>query len=114
MKVRIVAGVDFESPILNGDGFFAQFWPGKMIYDINLDYEKKMGPRCFAAWTTHYRLDLPVDDDLPFAASLFTGLTSAGKRIFSWMTPRPWRGNCCSAWGFLKNFNYCPRPGYPC
>jgi len=74
MKVRVVAGVDFESPILNGDGFFAQFWPGKMIYDISLDYEKKIGPRLFAAWTTHYRLDLPVDDDLPFAASMFTGL----------------------------------------
>ncbi|MBE0665552.1 MAG: hypothetical protein IH584_06975 [Candidatus Aminicenantes bacterium] len=71
---RVVAGVDFESPILNGDGFFAQFWPGKMIYDISLDYEKKIGPKFFAAWTSHYRLDMPVDDDLPFAASLFTGL----------------------------------------
>ena len=71
---RIVAGVDFESPILNGDGFFAQFWPGKMIYDIYLDYEKKINSKLFAAWTNHYRLDLPVDNDLPFAASLFTGL----------------------------------------
>jgi hypothetical protein len=71
---RVVVGVDFESPILNGDGFFAQFWPGKMIYDIDLDYEKKIKPGLFAAWTTHYRLDMPVDDNLPFAASLFTGL----------------------------------------
>jgi hypothetical protein len=71
---RVVAGVDFESPILNGDGFFAQFWPGKMIYDIALDYEKKIGSALFAAWTNHYRLDMPVDDDLLFAASLFTGL----------------------------------------
>jgi hypothetical protein len=71
---RVVAEVDFESPILNGDGFFAQFWPGKMIYDIALDYEKKIGPRLFAAWINHYRLDMPVDDDLPFTASLFTGL----------------------------------------
>jgi hypothetical protein len=71
---RAVASVDFESPILNGDGFFAQFWPGKMLYDIALDYEKKISPGFFAAWTTHYRLDMPVDNDLPFAASLFTGL----------------------------------------
>jgi hypothetical protein len=71
---RVVVGVDFESPILNGDSFFAQFWPGKMIYDIALDYEKKINPKLFAAWTTHYRLDMPVDNDLPFAASLFTGL----------------------------------------
>lgn len=71
---RVVAAVDFESPILNGDSFFAQFWPGKMIYDIALDYEKKISPGLFAVWTTHYRLDMPVDEDLPFAASLFTGL----------------------------------------
>ncbi len=71
---RVVLGVEFESPILNGDGFFSQFWPGKMIYDIGLDYEKRIAPGLFAAWVARYRLDLPVDDDLPFAASLFTGL----------------------------------------
>ena len=79
---RVVAGIVFESPILNGDGFFAQFWPGKMIYDIALDYEKKIGAGLFAVWTNHYRLDMPVDDELPFAASLFTGLALRNQANF--------------------------------
>jgi len=79
---RVVAGIGFESPILNGDGFFAQFWPGKMIYDIALDYEKKIASGLFAVWTNHYRLDMPVDEDLPFAASLFTGLALRNQANF--------------------------------
>jgi hypothetical protein len=71
---RVVVGVDFETPILNGEGFFAQFWPAKMIYDLSLDYEKKITPDLFAVWVSLYRLDMPVDDNQPFAASLFTGL----------------------------------------
>jgi hypothetical protein len=51
---RIVFGVDFETPILNGDGFFDQFWPGKMIYGIGLDYERKINPFLFVAWVARY------------------------------------------------------------
>ncbi|MCU0236152.1 MAG: hypothetical protein MUC72_03600 [Acidobacteria bacterium] len=79
---RVVLGVEFESPILNGDGFFAQFWPGKMIYDLGLDYEKRVAPELFAAWVARYRADIPVDDDLPFAASLFTGLALRNQEEF--------------------------------
>jgi hypothetical protein len=79
---RVLLGVEFESPILNGDGFFAQFWPGKMIYDLGLDYEKRVAPGLFAAWMARYRLDLPVDDGLPFAASLFTGLALRNQAHF--------------------------------
>ena len=71
---RVVLGIDFETPVLNGDSFFAQFWPARMNYDIGLDYEKKLTPRLFAAWVARYRLALPVDKDRPFTASLFTGL----------------------------------------
>ena len=81
-RKRVVAAVDFEAPILKGDGFFAQFWPGKMIYDIALDYERRVGSGLYAAWTTHYRLEQPVDDDLPFAASLFTGLALRNQAEF--------------------------------
>jgi hypothetical protein len=79
---RVVLGVEFESPILNGDGFFAQFWPGKMIYDLGLDYEKTVAPGLFAAWVARYRADMPVDDDLAFAASLFTGLALRNQAEF--------------------------------
>ncbi len=71
---RVALSVEFETPILNGDGFLAQFWPGKMIYDIGLDYERRITPVLLAAWVAHYRLDMPVDEDQSFAASLFTGL----------------------------------------
>jgi hypothetical protein len=71
---RVLLGVNFKTPILNGDGFFAQFWPAKMIYDLSLDYEKKFGSHLFAAWVSRYRADMPIDVKLPFTASLFTGL----------------------------------------
>jgi len=79
---RLVLGVGFESPILNGDGFFAQFWPGKMIYDLGLDYEKTVAPGLFAAWVARYRADMPVDDELPLTASLFTGLALRNQAEF--------------------------------
>lgn len=72
---RVFVAVAFEAPVLNGDSFFSQFWPWKMLYDIRLDYERRFGRSLVAAWTARYRLDLPVDDNRPFAASLFTGLT---------------------------------------
>ena len=79
---RVVLDVEFESPILNGDGFFSQFWPGKMIYDLGLDYEIALAPDLFAAWVARYRADMPVDDDRPFAASLFTGLALRNQADF--------------------------------
>jgi hypothetical protein len=71
---RVALGIDFETPILNGDGFFSQFWPARMIYEVGLDYEKKLAPRLYAAWVNRYRLAQPVDKDRPFIASLFSGL----------------------------------------
>jgi hypothetical protein len=71
---RVVLGAAFETPILNGDGFFSQFWPARMGYLVSLDYEKKISPLLFAAWVNRYRLALPIDKERPFTASLFTGL----------------------------------------
>ncbi len=78
---RVVLGIDFETPVLNGDSFFAQFWPARMNYAIGLDYEK-LSPRLFAAWVAAYRLALPVDKDRPFTASLFTGLALRNQADF--------------------------------
>lgn len=71
---RVALDVGFEAPVLNGDSFFSQFWPWKMLYDIGLDTEFRVARSLFVAWRVRYRLDLPVDDDRPFLASLFTGL----------------------------------------
>jgi len=107
---RVVAGVDFESPILNGDAFFAQFWPGKMIYDISLDYEKKISPSFFAAWTSHYRLDLPVDNNLPFAASLFTGLALRNQPNFD-VLERAIRYEVAAGYDFKRGLEGCGKLG---
>lgn len=79
---RVVLGVDFETPILNGNGFFAQFWPAKMLYGIGLDYEWRINPSLFVAWAARYQLDMPVDEHLPFTASLFTGLAVRNQANF--------------------------------
>jgi hypothetical protein len=79
---RVALAFAFNAPVLNGDGFFAQFWPWKMIYDIGLDYERRLAPDLFAAWVTRYRLDMPVDRERPFAASLFTGLALRNQADF--------------------------------
>lgn len=71
---RVALGIVFETPVLNGDSFFSQFWPLRMSYAIGLDYEKKLAPRLFAAWVARYNLTVLVDRDRPFTASLFTGL----------------------------------------
>lgn len=79
---RVALAIDFEAPILNGDTFFAQFRPWKMIYDIGLDYEQRFTRGLVGAWVTRYRLDQPVDDDRPFVASLFTGLALRNQSDF--------------------------------
>jgi hypothetical protein len=49
---RVALGIAFETPVLNGDGFFSQFYPLRMSYAIGLDYEKKLAPppACSPAW----------------------------------------------------------------
>ena len=53
-----------------------------MIYGIGLDYEWKINPFLFVAWVSRYRLDMPVDQRLPFNASLFSGLAIRNQANF--------------------------------
>ena len=107
---RVVLGVEFESPILNGDGFFAQFWPGKMIYDLGLDYEKTVAPGLFAAWVARYRADMPVDDDLPFTASLFTGLALRNQAEFD-VLERDVRYEVAAGYDFKRGLEFSGKLG---
>ena len=70
---RLLAGLEFDAPILTGNGFFARFWPDRMIYRARADYEKGLGHGLFAAWYARYDVDMPVDRAVPFLASLSTG-----------------------------------------
>ena len=70
---RLLVDVEFTTPILNGRGFFAQFWPDRMIYNIDAQYEVA-GRGFVAAWYARYTLDMPSDRSAPFAGRLGTGL----------------------------------------
>jgi hypothetical protein len=70
---RFLADLEFDAPVLTGDGFFAQFWPDRMIYRVRAEYEKAIGDGLFAAWYARYDVDMPVDRAVAFLASLSTG-----------------------------------------
>jgi hypothetical protein len=71
---RFLADLDVDAPILAGNGFFAQFWPDRMIYRLRADYEKTLAGGLFAAWYARYDVDTPVDKAIGFLASLSTGV----------------------------------------
>ena len=79
---RVALGVAFETPVLNGDGFFSQFYPLRMSYAVGIDYEKKLARRLFAAWVARYKLTTKVDRERTFTASLFTGLALRNQQDF--------------------------------
>ncbi len=71
---RLIADVGFSSPVLVGSGFFAQFRPDKLVYDVKGEYERRIGPSLYASWYAAYAVDMPVDKTRRFAGSLATGL----------------------------------------
>jgi len=71
---RFFADLDFDTPILTGDGFFGQFWPDRMIYRVRAEYEKPLVDGVFASWYAHYDADMPADKAVGFLASLSTGI----------------------------------------
>ena len=71
---RFFADLDFDAPVLRGDGFFAQFWPDRMIYRVRADYEKTLAGGLFGAWYARYDVDMPADKAIASLASLSTGV----------------------------------------
>jgi hypothetical protein len=65
--------VDFRSPIIGGRSFFGEFWPDRMLTGIGAEYARRIGG-IHAAWYGRYFVDMPADKDIPFRASLATGL----------------------------------------
>jgi len=102
---RVALGIGFETPVLNGDSFFSQFWPARMYYAIGLDYEKKLAPRLFAAWVARYRLALPVDKDRSFTASLFTGLALRNQPEFD-VLDRDVRFEVAAGYNFKRGLEF--------
>ena len=71
---RFLLNVDFQSPILNGDGLFAQWWPDRMLYALTGEYERRATDDLRVAWYARYCIDMPADKAEQFHAGLASGI----------------------------------------
>jgi len=79
---RLLLDVGFRTPLLTGDGFFAQFWPDRMQYAVGAEYEKPLPGGLFVSWYARYFVDMPVDKAVRFRSSLATGLLLRNQDLF--------------------------------
>ncbi len=79
---RLLLDVGFRTPLLAGDGFFAQFWPDRMQYAVEGQYEKPLPAGHFLSWYARYFVDMPVDKSMRFRSSLATGLLIRNQDLF--------------------------------
>ena len=73
-RARVIFPVNFNAPILRGEKFLGTFFPEKMVYSISMEYERKIKESLFLAWYSRYCVNMPMDKDLEFSASLATGI----------------------------------------
>jgi hypothetical protein len=98
-KSRLVADAGFSSPILNGDGFFAQFRPDRLVTNIRGEYEREVGRSLYVSWYAAYTVTMPTDKALPFAGALGTGLILKNQRDFERLE-RIFRYEVSAGWNF--------------
>ncbi|MGB8951852.1 MAG: hypothetical protein WCC06_04210 [Candidatus Aminicenantales bacterium] len=81
-KTRFLCNIHYGLPILSGDSYFAQFWPDKIAYRLQGEYEKKINEDFFFVGYARYAVDMPVDKDLEYRSSLSTGIRIRNQRDF--------------------------------
>jgi hypothetical protein len=96
---RLITDVGFSSPVLYGDGFFSQFRPDKLVYNITGEYEREVNPFLFVSWYAAYAVDMPADKALSFAGSLGTGLKLKNQPNFERLD-RSFRFDIAAGWNF--------------
>jgi hypothetical protein len=101
---RFLADLDFDAPILTGNGFFAQFWPDRMIYRARAQYEKPLSGGWSAAWYARYDVDMPADKAVGFLASLSTGLAVRNQPDFERLD-RPFRIEAAAGIDFKYDYD---------
>lgn len=79
---RFLATVDFQTPLLSGDGFFAQFWPDRMLHAVSAEYERVLPGGMRAAWYARYAIDMPVDKAVRFRSHTAVGLAVRNQSEF--------------------------------
>ncbi len=107
---RLVADVEFSSPVLAGDSFFAQFRPDKLVYAIKGEYEREVGRALYASWYAVYAADMPADKARPFAGSLATGLKLKNQPYFERLDRR-FRFDVAAGWNFKLDEELTVRAG---
>jgi hypothetical protein len=98
-RSRLITDVGFSSPVLYGDGFFSQFRPDKLVYNITGEYEREVSPFLFVSWYAAYAVDMPADKALSFAGSLGTGLKLKNQPNFERLD-RSFRFALAAGWNF--------------
>lgn len=109
-RSRLVADVGFSSPVLVGDGFFAQFRPDKLVYAVKGEYEREVGRSLYVSWYAVYAADMPADKALPFAGSLATGLKLKNQPCFERLD-RIFRFDVAAGWNFKLDEEIAVRAG---
>lgn len=71
---RFLATIDFQTPLLSGDGFFAQFWPDRMLHTAQAEYERVLPGGLRVAGYARYAVDMPVDKAMRFRSHTAVGL----------------------------------------
>ncbi|MDD8026579.1 MAG: hypothetical protein PHI34_08685 [Acidobacteriota bacterium] len=71
---RFLTAIEFQTPLLSGDGFLDQFWPDRMLHSASAEYERTLPGGMRAAWYARYVIDMPVDKALRFRSHWATGL----------------------------------------
>lgn len=101
---RFFFNVGFGTPILSGSGFFVEFWPDRMLYNLSAEYELRIG-QLFAAWYTRYSVDMPADTPLPFESSLGTGILIRNQTDFDRLERRV-RFEAGAGYNFRYDFDF--------
>jgi hypothetical protein len=109
-RSRLVADVGFSSPVLAGDGFFAQFRPDKLVYAVKGEYEREVGRSLYVSWYAAYAADLPADKARPFVGSLATGLKLKNQPNFERLD-RMFRFDVAAGWNFKLDEELTVRAG---
>jgi hypothetical protein len=102
---RFLADLDFDTPILTGNGFFAQFWPDRMIYRVRAQYEKSFSGGWSAAWYARYDVDMPTDKAIGSLASLSTGIAVRNQPDFERLE-RPLRFEVAGGIDFKYDYDF--------
>ena len=98
-RSRLIADAGFSSPVLAGDGFFAQFRPDKLVYALRGEYEREVGRSLYVSWYADYAAEMPADKALPFTGSLATGLKLKNQPYFDRLD-RMFRFDVAAGWNF--------------